>query len=90
MRRHRGQVVGVVVHVVAIAGLRRSPVAAPIVGNDAIAVQEEEQHLRIPVVSRQWPAMTEDDGLSVSPVLVEDLRTVVSGDHTHLELSFLE
>jgi hypothetical protein len=48
----RREIVGVVVHVVAVAGLSGSPVAAPVMGDDAIAVGEEEQHLRIPVVGR--------------------------------------
>ena len=50
MRRDRGEVVGVVVHVVALADLRRAAVAAAVVGDDAVAPAEEEQHLRVPVV----------------------------------------
>jgi hypothetical protein len=37
--RHRGEIVGVVIHIVAVAGLGGSPVAAPVVGDDAVAVQ---------------------------------------------------
>ena len=37
MRGQRRQVVGVVIHVVAVAGLGRAAVAAPVVGDDAIA-----------------------------------------------------
>ena len=50
MRGQRGQVVGVVVHVVAVAGLRRAAVAAPVVGDDAVAAAEEVQHLVVPVI----------------------------------------
>src|SRR5436305_6820721 len=60
-------------HVVAIAGLSRASMAAAIVRDDAIAVLEKEQHLRIPVVGRERPAVAEDDGLSAAPVLVVDL-----------------
>ena len=35
---HRREVVGVVVHVVAVAGLGGAAVAAPVVGDDAVAV----------------------------------------------------
>ena len=38
MRRQRREVVGIVVHIVAVAGLGGSPMAAPVVGDDAIAV----------------------------------------------------
>ena len=50
VRGHRGQVVGVVIHVVTVAGLRGPAVPAPVVGDDAIAVLQEEQHLGVPVV----------------------------------------
>ena len=48
------QIVGIVVEVVAVGYLRRTAVPAPIMGDDAIAVFEEEQHLRIPVIGQPW------------------------------------
>ena len=54
--------------------------AAPVVGYDAIAVLEEEQHLRVPIIGRQRPAMTEYDGLALPPVLIVDLGTIFSRD----------
>src|SRR5881396_4008499 len=38
--------------------------------DDAIAVLEEEQHLRVPIIGRQRPTMAEDDGLSFAPVFI--------------------
>ena len=46
---------------------------APVMGDDMIAVVEEEQHLRVPVIGRQRPAMTEHDGLTFAPVLIIDV-----------------
>src|SRR5512133_2026556 len=86
MRRQRGKIVGIVVHVVAVAGLGGSSMAAPVMGDDAIAVLEEEQHLGVPVIGRQGPAVAEYDGLTASPVLVEDLDAIGSGDHAHVVL----
>lgn len=77
------EIVGVVIHVMAAAGLGGAAVAAPVVGDDAIAVCEEEQHLRVPVVRRQRPAVAEHDGLPPAPVLVEDLDAVLGGDRGH-------
>ena len=57
--------------------------AAPVVGDHAVAVLEEEQHLGVPVVARKRPAVTEDDRLARAPVLVEDLRAVRRGDRAH-------
>ena len=51
---HGRQIVGVVVHVVTVADLARASVAPPIVGDHAVAVAEEEQHLVVPVVD--WRA----------------------------------
>ena len=83
MGGQRGQVVGVVVHVVTVAGLRGAPVPAPVMGDDAVAVLQEEQHLGVPVVGRQRPAVAEDDRLARAPVLVEDLRAIGRGDRAH-------
>ena len=50
MRGQCREVVGVVIHVVAVAGLGRASVAAAVMGDDAVAVALEEQHLRVPVI----------------------------------------
>ncbi len=50
--------------------------AAPVVGDHAEALAEEEQHLRVPIIGRQRPAVAKHDGLTVAPVLVEDLNAV--------------
>ena len=83
MGGHRGQVVGIVVHVVAVAGLGGPSVPAPVMGDDPVAVLQEEQHLGVPVVGRQRPAVAEDDRLARAPVLVENLRAVLCRDHAH-------
>ena len=85
MRGQRRQVGGIMVHVMAAIGLGRAAMAAPVMGNDAIALAAEEHHLRIPVVRRQRPAMAEHDGLTRAPVLVENLGAVRGGDEGHGE-----
>ena len=83
-----GEVVGVVVQVVPARGLR-GPAMAPPVGRDhAVALGQEEQHLVVPVVRAQRPAVREHDGLALAPVLVEDLRTVLGRDGAHGSMSF--
>src|SRR5213595_3373768 len=67
------QIVGIVVHVVSAAGLSRATMSAPISRNDAKAFADEKKHLRVPVVGRQRPAVTEDDGLSFAPVFIIDV-----------------
>ena len=52
MGSHRSEIIGIVIHVVAVAGLGRSAVAAPVMGDHAITVIKEEQHLCIPVIGR--------------------------------------
>jgi hypothetical protein len=86
MRGNRSEVIGVVIQIVAVADLCRAAVAAAIVGNHAIAVIEEEQHLRVPIVGRERPAMTEDDGLTFAPVLIENINTIFGLDEAHMSL----
>ena len=45
--------------------------AAPVVGDHAVALAEEEQHLRVPIIGRQRPAVAKHDGLTFAPVLVD-------------------
>ena len=63
---------GVVVHVVAATDLARPAMAAPIMGDDAVALFDEVEHLRIPVVSAQRPSVMKDDRLTGTPVIVKD------------------
>ena len=51
--------------------------ATPVVGYDAIAVVEEEQHLCVPIIGRQRPTVTEYDRLTGTPILEIDLDTVL-------------
>ena len=83
MGGQRREVVGVVVHVVAGAALARAAMAAAIMGDHAKAAVQEEQHLRIPVIGRQRPAMAKNDGLTRAPVLVKDFGAVLGGDRWH-------
>ncbi|MNY42434.1 hypothetical protein D3C86_1773230 [compost metagenome] len=81
VRHQFSDVGGVGVHVVADSGLGGAAMTAAIMGDDAKTLAEEEQHLRIPVVTGQWPAVVEYDRLTAAPVLVENLRAVLDGDH---------
>src|SRR5690606_10973377 len=80
-----GGVGRVVVHVVTISHLARSSVAAAVVCHHPMALADEVEHLRVPAVGAQRPAVVEDDGLAVprAPILVVDLGTVVARDRGH-------
>src|SRR6201984_1491832 len=67
------QIIGIVVHVMSVAGLSRATMSAAISRNDAIAFAEEEKHLRVPIIRREWPAVTEHNRLSFAPVFVIDV-----------------
>ena len=67
-RRHQRRDVGRVrVHVMAVGGLGRTPMAAAVVRDHAIALLQEEEHLRVPIVAAERPAMMENDGLAGRP-----------------------
>src|SRR5713226_9652212 len=76
----RRQVVGVVIHVVAVPGLAGSSTAATVMGDGAIALGGHEDQLVVPGVGIERPAVAEDDGLARAPVLVKDRGAVLGGD----------
>src|SRR4029077_2400599 len=67
------EIIGIVVHVVAAAGLRRATMSAAISRNDAIAFAEEKKHLRVPIICRERPAVTEYNRLPAAPVFIIDI-----------------
>src|SRR5678816_1057076 len=62
--------------------------AAPVMGDDSISLPDEVEHLSVPVIGAQRPAMMEDDGLRVlgSPVLVEDRHAIIRRHRAHVSL----
>src|ERR1700759_5593378 len=62
---------------------------APVVGDHAVTLAKEEQHLSIPVIGREWPAMAEDDRLTGSPILVVDFHTAARFHRIHCALRYL-
>ncbi len=80
-----GDVGRVGVHLIAAVRLVGPAVAAAVVGDDAISFAEEEQHLVVPVVRAERPAVMEDDRLGVlrAPVLVENRAAVLGRDEAH-------
>src|SRR5882724_1877959 len=67
------QIVGIVIHVVSAAGLSRAAMPAPITRNDAETLAEEKKHLRVPIIRRERPAVTEHNRLPAAPVLIIDV-----------------
>jgi hypothetical protein len=50
MRCNSSQVIGVMVHIVAIPGLGRATMAAPVMRDHTIALLHKEQHLIVPII----------------------------------------
>ncbi len=55
------------------ACLQQTP---PVVGDGTVSVGSQVQHLRLPAIGAERPAVTEDDGLSAAPIFEIDLCTV--------------
>src|SRR5580704_5299974 len=79
----RGQIVGVMIHIMSVSGLGGTPMSAAVVRYDAITMLEKEQHVGVPIISRQRPAVAKHDGLPFAPILVIDLCSVFGGDGCH-------
>ena len=56
-------------------------------GNTAIAVRRQEEHLVFEGICAERPAVAEDDGLSPAPVIITDLGAVPRRDRRHDSLS---
>src|SRR5205823_15013778 len=69
---HGLPIVGIVVHVVPAAGLSRATMSTPISCNDAETFAEEKKHLRVPIIRRERPAVTEHNRLPAAPVFIID------------------
>src|SRR5215467_5820346 len=67
------KVVGIVIEVMAFSGLCGTAVTAAIMCNHAITFRKKEEHLRIPIVRAQRPAVTEDNRLPAAPVFIKDV-----------------
>src|SRR5882757_10416067 len=83
------EIVGVGVHLITIPRLCGTTMTSAVERDDAKAVLAEEQHLCVPVVCGERPAMTENHWLSRAPVLVVDLCSVFGGYRRHDTLSFV-
>jgi len=59
--------------------------APSVMGNDAVAVLGEEEHLAVPVVGAERTAVAKDDGRTgfISPILIEKLRIISERDERH-------
>src|SRR5947199_8449804 len=66
------QIVGIVVHVVSVAGLSRAPMSAPISCNDAETFAVEKKHLSVPVIGRQRTAVAEHEWLPYASILIDE------------------
>lgn len=86
---HRSHIIGIVVHVMAIPYLARATMAAAVVRHHTKPLGREEQHLGIPVIGTERPAMVEMDDLRIAgtPVFVEDLNAVFGCDVSHACIS---
>jgi hypothetical protein len=71
---------------VTVPGLAGATVAASVVRDHTETLAQEKEHLRIPVIGREWPAMAENDGLSGTPILVINFGTVFHFDNRHFEI----
>src|ERR1700684_3366178 len=87
MRRESCKVIGIMVHIVPVGGLTGAAVATAIMGDHAITMFQEEQHLVVPVVRAERPAMTENHGLSGTPILIKNRRAIFDGDRAHNSFS---
>jgi len=71
------KIIGVGFHFVAVPWLAGAAMAATVVRDAAEAAVGKKEHLVLPSVRGEWPAVTENHGLTCAPVLVMNLRAIL-------------
>src|SRR5436189_5972507 len=71
------------VHVVRRRGLTRPAMTATVVRDDAEALLREEEHLAVPSIRAQGPAMRERYDRTLTPIFVINLCSVFGSDRAH-------
>jgi hypothetical protein len=78
-----GEIVGIGVQIIAQPRLTRSSVSAAIMGDTAIAMRGQKEHLILESIRAQRPTVTEHDGLSCTPIVIIELRAVLCDECAH-------
>jgi hypothetical protein len=73
------------VHVIARPRLARPPMTSSIMGDTAIAVAGQEEHLVFKGIRVETIRVIEDNGLSRPPILKIELGAVLRGDGAHID-----
>src|SRR5262249_54100624 len=85
-RHHRREIVGVGVQIVPGPGLAAPAMPPPVMRDAAVPLTGQEEHLVVPCVGAERPAVAEHDWLTGAPILVVDLGAIERGDHRHTGL----
>lgn len=82
------QVIGVSIHVISFPRLGRASMASSVMCYAAIAMRCEEEHLVLPVVAVQGPAVGEYNWLAsrITPIFIKDLGLVFSSYKGHFDV----
>src|ERR1700692_1011336 len=84
------EIVRVSIHIVAIPGLSRTAMTSAVMRDYAITALAEKQHLSVPIVGRERPAVAENDGLSFAPIFVKNLRSIFGWDGFQSNFSLIK
>ena len=78
-----GEIVSIGIHLVALGRLAGPAMAAAVVGDASVALGCQEDHLGLPTVRGERPAVAEDDGLALPPVFIEESGAILGGEGAH-------
>jgi hypothetical protein len=84
MRQQFCQIVGIMIHIVAIPRLTGAAMSAPIVRDAAETTLRKEKHLVFESVRAERPTMTKYDGPTGAPILVVNLGAISGGESAHV------
>src|SRR5258708_5471259 len=83
-RQQFRQIVGIMIHIIAVPGLTGAAMAAPIMRDAAETTFGEKKHLVFESVRAERPTMAKYDGPTGPPILVVNLGAISSGEAAHI------
>jgi hypothetical protein len=85
----RRNVVGVMIHIMAVPDLTRPSMSAPVVRDDPETLGQKEEHLGIPVICTERPSVMKENDLCITraPVLIENIDAILRCDKSHFRFS---
>ncbi len=89
MFHYRSGICGVVIHIMTFRDLRRAAVPSAVMRDNTEPFLNEEDHLSVPIITAQGPAVVKNNWLARAPVLIKYFNAIFGLHCSHVQIPFL-